>query len=57
MVLPKKQDTRAVFRIEHHVYSEVVKEVKEMSKEEKHDIGVFICVVCVWLGITITGVF
>ena len=26
------------------------------SKEEKHDIAVFVCVVLVWIGIEITGV-
>ena len=29
----------------------------ETSKEEKHDIGVFICVVIAWIGLEITGVF
>jgi len=27
------------------------------SKEEKHDIAVFVCVVIVWISITITGAF
>ena len=27
------------------------------SREEKHDIAVFVCVVLVWIGIRISGVF
>ena len=32
MVLSKKQDTGAVFAFKHHVYGEVVKEVKGNEK-------------------------